>query len=96
MYLQTALSHGFNFSIAKLVSAASEGPEGSAFAKIESLVDPWNSNTISKKNLIILCMMETMFFISSIQLTMYDVDSYCSMTHTSVTVNMVGNNIIIF
>ena len=45
------------------MSAASEGSEGSAFAKTESLVDPWNNKLISKKNLIIVCIIETKLFI---------------------------------
>ena len=45
------------------MSAASEGSKGAAFANMESLVDPWNSNAISKKNRIIFRIMETMVFI---------------------------------
>ena len=45
------------------MSAASEGSEGSAFAKTESLVDPWNSKPISKKDLSIVSMIETKLFI---------------------------------
>ena len=49
-YLQTALSHVFNFSIAKFVGAASERLKVGAFAKTQFSAEPWNRNAIRNKN----------------------------------------------
>ena len=81
-YLQTALSHGFNFSIAKSVSVTLEGClEAIEFAKTQFVIDPWNISAISKKNLVVALVIETMPVILCVGLLWCsDVDSCCSKT----------------